>query len=530
VKSGRWRGPLHKGEFPTLGYAVGEWIEANCVIPDGLHQGEPYRLTDEMLRFVLWFFRLHPHAQVIENRPSSAFVYRGGQLTRPQKWGKSPFGGGFCLAYAFGPVVFDGWDAKGEPVGRPHPTPWVQIVSTSEEQTDNVWLSVYEMASRGPIANTPGIDIGLMDMNLPSGGKIEPRSSSGRARLGARLTFGLFDEPHLMTESNGGLLLATTMKRNLAGMGGRWMETTNMFDPSENSVAQRTFESEAKDVLVDYRPPPRRPDLANTDDSLELLRFVYGDSWWVDPERILADARDPAVCPTSSDAMRYFFNLPEVGVSSAVDATRWDALARESNLASGQGIVLGFDGAKRQSCSLVASRLADARWFHLKTWTAADYPDGKVPSTEVDKLVADAFAAYDVKFLFGDPDGWQEYLDIWAGRYPKRVVEFSTNVERRMDDAIQRFLVAFAEDTFSHDGNLTLGAHAKNAALSKGARKQSRPEEGISVTQHYLKVVKKHDGGQIDAFIAGVLAEAARGAAIEKGGLTPPREPLVAFI
>jgi len=524
-----WRGPRTKGEFPTLGYSVGEWIEANCVIPDGLHQGEPYRLTDEMLRFVLRFFRLHPRAQVIENRPSAAFVHRGAQLIRPQKWGKSPFGGALCLAYAFGPVVFDGWDSAGEPVGRPHPTPWIQIVATSEEQTDNIWLSVYEMAKRGRIADIPGVDIGLTFMNLPSGGKIEPMSSSGRARLGARITFAAFDEPHLMTESNGGLLLATTMKRNLAGMGGRWLETTNAYDPSENSVAQRTHESGAADVLVDYRPPPRHPDFSDDEDSLELLRAVYGDAWWIDPERILADARDPAVCPTASDALRYFFNLLVVGMSAAVDPARWDALAKESDLQRGQVIVLGFDGAKAQSVSLVASRLADGRWFHLKTWTAADYPDQKVPRTEVDKQVTDAFAAYDVKFLFGDPDGWQEYLDIWAGRWPKRIVEFSTNVERRMDDAISRFLVAFAGDTFSHDGSETLGAHAKAAALSKGARKQSRPEEGVSVAQHYLKIVKKHDGGHIDAFVAGILAEVARGAALEKGGAEPPREPLVAY-
>lgn len=524
-----WRGPRTKGEFPTLGYLVGEWIEANCVIPDGLHQDEPYRLTDEMLGFLLRFFRLHPNAQVLENRPSAAFLYRGAQLVRPQKWGKSPFGGAICLAYALGPVVFDGWDSAGEPVGRPHPTPWVQIVATSEEQADNVWLSVYEMARRGPIADLAGLDIGLMDLNLPSGGKIEPMTASGRARLGARITFALFDEPHLMTETSGGVLLATTMKRNLAGMGGRWMETTNMYDPSENSIAQRTHESPARDVFIDYRPPPRHPELDDDVDALELLRFVYGDSWWVDPDRILADARDPAVCPTPADALRYFFNLPVVGMSPAVDPTRWDALARPRDLKPKQLIALGFFGARGQSASLVASRVSDGRWFHLNTWDAAAFEDEKIPRTAVDKAVTEAFNAYEVKFLFGEPAHWQEYFDVWAGRWPKRIVEFSTNTERRMDDAISRFQVAFAGD-FTHDGNEILAAHAKAAALSKGSRKQSRPEEAISVTQHYLKVIKKHDGGHIDAFVAGILAEVARGAALEKGGNVPPPEPLVAYI
>ncbi len=518
---GVWRGPQEAGEFPTLGYQVAEWIEAFCVIPDGDRQGQPYRLTTEMLWFLLRFYRLHPQAVVEEGRPSAPFVYRGGQLMRAQKWGKSPFGGSACLGEAFGPVIFDGWDANGEPVGRPHPTPWIQVVATSEEQTDNVWMAIYEMASRGPIADIPGIDIGLLDINLPSGGKIEPRSASGRARLGARLTFADFDEPHLMTESNGGVLLVTTMKRNIGGMGGRWLETTNAFDPSERSIAQRTQESGAKDVLIDYRPPPHRPDLTDDADALAMLGHVYGDSWWVDKQRILADARDPAVCPTTADAMRFFFNLIEVGVSDAVDATKWDAAARPGNLEPGEKVALGFDGSRSRDCtSLVACRISDGRWFHLRTWNPADYQDHLVPRNEVDEVVTAAFSAYDVPYLFMDPYRWQEYAALWQGRWPKRVVEFPTNIDRRMDDAVTGFLAEFAGD-FTHDGHPTLAAHAKAAALVNGARRQPRPEEDPSVTRRYLKVVKKRETVHIDAFIAGLLSSRARGQAVEDGALQP---------
>lgn len=523
-----WRGPREPGEFPTLGYQVGACIEELCIIPDGERLGRTYRLTNEMLRFLLWYYRLHPDAVVEEGRPSAPFVYRGGQLMRPQKWGKSPFGAAVCLAEAFGPIRFDGWDAAGEPVGRPHPTPWVQLVATSEEQTDNTWLAIYEMASRGPIADMPGVDIGLLDINLPSGGKIEPRSASGRARLGARLSFGLFDEPHLMVESNGGVLLATTMKRNIGGMGGRWMETTNPYDPSERSIAQRTQESAAEDVLIDYRPPSRRPDLTDDADSLAMLAEVYGDSWWVDKRRVLADARDPAVCPTTADAMRFFFNRIEVGVQDAADPTRWDALARPGHLEPGEKIALGFDGSRSRDCtSIVASRISDGRWFHLRTWVPAEHPEHRVPRDQVDQVMTDAFAAYDVRYLYMDPYRWQDYADTWAGRWPKRVVEFPTNVDRRMDAAITRFLAAFADD-FTHDGDPVLAAHAKAAALARGGRKQPRPEEDPSVVQHYLKVVKKRDD-HIDAFVAGILAGMARGQAIEEGAYTPSPEPLVAW-
>lgn len=520
-----WRGPEIQGEFPTLGYSVGGWIEANCVIPDGVYQGDAYKLTDEMWTFLFRYYRLRTNARRDPEKPSAAFANRGGLLMRPQKWGKGPFAAAISLAEAFGPVRFDGWDAAGEPVGVTQPTPWVQLVATSEEQTDNVWLALYEMASRGAVADLPGVDIGVEDINLPSGGKIEPRSSSGKARLGARLTFAVFDETHLFVESNGGVLLASTMKRNIGGMSGRWLETTNAYDPSQKSVAQRTHEHKAPDVVIDYRPAPRMPDPADDDDCLGLLEGVYGDSWWVDRDRVLVDARDPGVCPTWPDALRYFFNLIVVGVSDAVDATRWDALVRPRDLKPGDKIAIGFDGSRSQDCtSLVASRISDGRWFHLKTWNPADHADHKVPRTEVDQVLSAAFEAYDVFYLFGDPYRWQEYFDVWSARWPKRVVEFPTNVEKRMDDAIVRFQTVLARE-LTHDGDETLRAHAMQAAIARGRKRAPRPEEDPSVAHHYLRVIPKRDKGHIDALVAGLLAEAARGQAIEDGALAVPKPP-----
>jgi len=386
------------------------------------------------------------------------------------------------------------------------------------------------MARRGPVADIPGLDIGVEDINLPSGGKIEPRTSSGKARLGARLTFAVFDETHLFTESNGGVLLASTMKRNIGGMGERWLETTNAYDPSERSVAQRTHESKLPDVVVDYRPAPTVRDSSNDEECLFALRAVYGDSWWVDPERVLADARDQNVCPTWADAQRFFFNLIVVGVSDAVDAIRWAAIQRPCDLKRGEAIALGFDGSRSSDCtSLIASRLFDGRWFHLKTWDPAEYPDHRVPRPEVDQQITDAFEAYKVAYLFGDPYRWQEYFDVWLARWPGQVVEFPTNVEKRMDDAITRFQAVF-RSTMTQDGDETLTKHALAAAMAKGRKRSPRPDEDPAIPRFYLRVVKKREGSHIDAFVAALLAEAARGQAIEDGWLTEQTAvPLVAW-
>jgi hypothetical protein len=52
--------------------------------------------------------------------------------------------------------------------------------------------------------------------------------------------------------------VAETQRRGAAGMGGRTMEHTNAWDPSENSVAQTTWESQAPDVFKFYRVPPAK--------------------------------------------------------------------------------------------------------------------------------------------------------------------------------------------------------------------------------------------------------------------------------
>lgn len=83
-----WRGPDFDGDFPTLGHLVGHWIQNNIVVPDGYLRGQPYRLTDEMWRFLLHFYRLYPHAAAWP--APDGLRYTGAQLRRSQKWGKRP--------------------------------------------------------------------------------------------------------------------------------------------------------------------------------------------------------------------------------------------------------------------------------------------------------------------------------------------------------------------------------------------------------------------------------------------------------
>jgi hypothetical protein len=532
-----WRGPEYEGEFPTLGYDLGEWIEAHLVIPDGYRQGEPYRLTDEMWRFLLRYYRVDPRA---EPWPGPIGLrHTGGQLRRSQKWGKDPFGAAICWAEALGPSRFDGWDANGDPVGKPYPTPLIVNLGTSEEQTDNTWRPLKEMGRRGPLIDDPRVrEIGETKVDLASGGKIEPATTSARARLGAPMSFVTLTESHLFTLQGGFRRVAGAVKRNVAGMDGRWLELTNAWDPTEGSEAQVTAESKDPDVYVDTIEPKRVEDLDNDEELYAELLRQYGDSarekgGWVNIKgRIFAECRSTR--HMEADRRRFFLNEIVVGESVFVDPTQWDLKAdRENGLSSGEAIALGFDGSKyRDATALIASRMSDGKLFELRIWERpSNVLDWKVPSTEVDRAVADAMAAYQVTVMFADPYRWQDYLDAWAGKWPDKVVEFPTNVEQRMDKAIERFTTAFAGGEITHDGSETLTTHAKNAVIVKGSRKKPRPGEDELLTTHYLKMAKRGPGLWIDAAVAAVLAHEARAHAVEHAMQPPVKtEPSFAFI
>jgi hypothetical protein len=550
-----WRGPNEPGEFPTLGYLVGEWIEAHCVIPDGYRKGQPYRLTDEMWQFLLRWYRLYEHAAPWP--APDALAYSGAQFRRSQKYGKDPLGAADILAEAFGPTRFDGWDANGEPVGAPYPTPLIVCLGTSEDQTDNTYRPLLEMIRGGPLVDLPGLDAGETRIVLPSGGRVEPVTTSARARLGAPMTFVTITESGLFTLQGGYRRVCGAVKRNVAGMDGRWLELTNAWDPTEGSEAQVTAESGDPRVLVDTVEPHRVDDLTD-DDALyaELLR-QYGDSarergGWVNIRgRIIHEVRSAR--HTEADRRRFFLNECVVGESVFVQPEAWDLQARlEDGLRSGDQVALGFDGSKyRDATALVACRMTDGHLVTIRVWErpVTAERDWKVPSDEVDRVVRDTLGAYRVTYLYADPYRWQDYLDRWAtlaetginpggelspvldsadGRAP-RVVEFPTNVQTRMDKAIERFTTAFAGREITHDGDGYLSRHVKNAVIVKGDRKKARPGEDETLPSHYLKMAKRGDGMWIDAAVAAVLAYEARGQAVEDGLLDVEYDMLQSF-
>lgn len=519
-----WRGAEVPGEAPTLGNLVIDFIEAFCAIPDGDKVGQPFKLTEEQAKFVLRHYQLHPAAVVDPRTPSAPFVFaRGSQLVRPQKWGKGPISAAMICAEAGGPVIFDGWDAYGEPVGRPWATPWIQVTAVSEDQTDNVWRALVPMIELGSLtADIP--DTGQTRINLPGGGLVEPVTSSGRSRLGQRITFAVQDETHSWLERNGGWKLADNQRRNLSGMGGRFVETTNAWDPTESSVAQRTNKSPIG-VNVDFPAPPAG-SVRNKRARRKVMRHVYGDSDWVDLDRVDLEVEallehDPA------QAERFFLNRIHAGESVAFDAAAWAAASRPGTAAvRGELIVVGVDGARfDDALGLVATDVVTGFQWPLaiieRPPNASD--DYEHDLSVADQALVDAFARYDVWRVYIDPEKIESLVDTWQGRWgDQRIVKWYMSRLRQTAWAVRNYRAAIAAGDLTHDGDAVLSRHVGNARRMPTNVKDDDGRPLFSIQKD-----RPGSPNKIDGAAAGVISWEARGDAIAAGAKRKRQGPAV---
>lgn len=509
-----WRGPEFPGEFPTLGYLVADLIQAKCAIPDGELAGQPYELTDEMLRFLFWHYRLDP-------KTGRFFHGRGSQLARPQKWGKGPFAAAIICAEADpeGPVRPAGWDAAGEPVGRPWPTPWIQVTAVSEDQTANVWRALVPMIELGDI--TANIwDTGETRINLPTGGRIEPVTASARSRLGQRLTFALEDQTESWTASNGGRALADNQRRNLAGMGGRFIETPNAWDPTENSVAQQTSESREPGVyLDDVDPGPG--SVRNKQHRRRMLRNVYGDSWWVDLDRV--DGEIEALLPRDpAQAERWFLHRKRAAEGAAFDNERFKKLRnKQLDVPTGDLVTIGVDGARFvDALAIIATHVLTGHQWPLGIWERPDAAadDYEHPPDEVDGAMLEAFERFEPWRVYVDPQWIDHLLEKWQGRWgERRVMPWYTNRPRQIAFAVRNYTQAIAGGDLTHNGDETFAAHIANARKRKVNVYDDNHRQ-----MHTLSKESPDSPRRIDAAMAAVLSWEARGDAIAADATTKP--------
>lgn len=320
----------------TLGPAVVEWMEDNLCHGPGDIQGEPLRLDDEQVRFILAAYAIDDRGRRIVRRA----VY-----SRPKGRAKSELAAGVCCAEALGPVRFAGWDRQGYPVGRPVTSPFIKVMATEEGQAGNTYGAIEVMLREGAAGRIPGLDVGRTRTFIPGGGEIRAVSSASASKDGGKETFANFDEPHLYVAQE---LKDTfrTIRRNLAKrkIAEPWsLETTTMYAPGQESIselahvyASKIARGEITDpsFLFDHLQGPDVADFWDDEEILASLRVAYGEAAeWMDFDGLLRDAaaarEDVDSKKLVADFRRYFLNQPTRAEESVwVPPTTWGGLVQ----------------------------------------------------------------------------------------------------------------------------------------------------------------------------------------------------------
>ncbi len=536
-------------DFPTL-WVVPAWIQRHCIIPDGFRKGRAFRPYDWQLWCLANHYRIKSEAKqdpdFLDGDPdaipirSEAFHYRRSQIIAPQKTGKGPMSAAWVAAEGLGPVLFYDWAGEndayicadegcncgwvyryraGEPMGHAWPTPLIQLLATSEDQVDNVYRPLQAMARNPRLSNRMLVREGFIRLRDEGGdpeqNRIDVVTSSALSRLGNPITFAMQDETQLYTATNKLVSVARTQRRGAAAMGGRSAETTNCFDPSQDSTAQQTSESTKKDIFKFYEPPPADLKYTVRTERRRIHAINYKGSPHADLHGINAEAeelleRDPG------EAERFYGNRIVYGAGSWMDGEKWEARKAPREVPDGAPVVLAFDGSDTDDWTGIRAQTKDGYQFtpvygdgRPTIWNPAEH-NGQVPRLEVGAAVEELFERYDVVRMYADPPDWKTELDAWSAEYGEKVVlRWETYRINQMHAALVRLHadVMKSDSAFTHDGCASTFTHVKNA------RRLVRPNKKYVIG-------KPSQTQKIDLAVVSVLADEAAGD-VTAAGLWP---------
>ena len=501
-----WLLPEH-----TLGWGFlawcGRWLQES--------RGVPWRFTLEQARFLLWWYAVDP---------SGRFLYRDGVFQRLKGHGKDPIGATLCAGEMLGPVRMADW-VNGQPVGGDVLAAWVQTAAVSLKQTKNT-MRLFPGLFTAEAKLRYGIQIGREQVHAYGDERFMEAVTSSPASLeGARSTFVLMNETHHWLANNDGHEMAAVIERNStksAGGAARTLRITNAYEPGEDSVAERDREAwekaqsgEVADVGLLYDSLEAPPEAPLTPEAApSVVEAIRGDSTWLDTESIvksIIDIRNPP-----SRSRRFWYNQITAAEDAWMDPQQWDQIAAPDQLVlPNEPIVAFFDGSKSDdSTGLVGCRLSDGHVFVIDCWAKPAGERGRswiVPREAVDEAVTGMFDAYKVIAFFADPSDtrddtgerfWEPMIDDWHTRYGPQLKLWSVQSGDRRHSiswdmrsrehvnlftgAAERFVAEVTAQRFTHDGDIRLRQHVRNA--------RRRPNDyGVSLGKEHRESSRKVD-------------------------------------
>lgn len=507
--------------WPTLGGEICALIEERAIYGPGSLQGEPYVIDPEFRAFIYRAYEVFPRGHPWEGRRRFKRVglsVRKG-LAKTEKQALLAF----CELHPEGPTRFDGWDAYGNPVGRPVRSPYIPMLAVSVEQVEELAYGALKyIVEEGP-------DSDLFDSTLDrivrlnehgrADGKAVPLSNNPGSRDGARTTMNCFDEPHRLYLPRQ-LQAHQTMDANLPKrpLDDPWsLYVGTAGQPGQGSVAEQLHTEalqiaegliERPDLFYLYRTDddPQR-DLSSKDERVRAIAEATGPIGEFGPgqfDEIASKWDRPGADKTYLE--RVWLNRWRKSGSQAFDMRKVEDLRQDEGIPDGAFVAAGFDGARwRDATALTITDIASGRQMLLGCWERPeDVDDWEVPADEVEDLVADMMSRYEVWRMYCDPPWWYETVASWAARWPERVVEWHTQAKSRMVPALLAYVEAIDSGIVTYGDNpwrSTLIRH-----LSNSGRKELKTLDEFGQPQWILQ---KQDGRQedkIDAAMSAVLS------------------------
>ncbi|ORA77191.1 large terminase [Mycolicibacter kumamotonensis] len=502
--------------FPSLGDQLADFIEERFTFGPGSLEGQPAKLDAEKRALLARLYEVYPQGHKFAGRRRfhrcGCEIRKGLAKTEFAAWVSG------CELHPEAPVRCDGFDANGNPVGRPVRSPYIPMMAVTEGQVEELAYGVL----RNILENCCDADLFAISKDRiirlsPTGsndGELVAVSNAPGSRDGARTTFQHFDEPHRLFMQRH-LDAHETMLQNMPKrpMEDPWtLYTSTAGKPGQGSI-EENLRLEAEDIAAGKAKDAtlfffarwageEHKDLTTVEGRIAAVADATGPVGEWGPgqfERIARDWDRRGVDRGYWE--RVWLNRWRQGESQAFDMPRVRELKTENRIEDGAFVALGFDGARfRDATALTAVDIETGVAELLGMWERPEeVEEWAVPEAEVTELVADAMRRFHVWRAYCDPPHWFETVAAWAQRWPDQIIEWHTNRHRAMAFVMRKLTEAIAS------GAITFGAGPYRGDLFRHMGNTSRNELRVRDDNgEPLWVPQKQDGRLVDKIDASV--------------------------
>ena len=531
---------LDEEPWPTLGPQVAALIEECAIFGPGSLKGQPARLDDEKRAALYRMYEVYPQGHRLAGRRR----YKRCGISWRKGLAKTEFMAwvAFAELHPDGPVRCDGFDANGNPVGRPVVDPYIPMLAVTAEQVEELaYGALYVMCTEGPDGDLFDSTNERIIRLSPSGradGKAVPLSNSPGSRDGARTTFQCFDEPHRLILPRQidahETMVANLEKRVLEDPWGLYVGTAGEIGQESiaeglHTEARMIAEGEITDPQLFYfhREAGTGYDLDKLEDRVEAVKEATGPVGEYGPGQFESIARQWDRPKADKGYLeRVWLNRWVKSARQAFDAKKWETLGVEEPIASGSFVTVGFDGARRRdSTGIVITDIATGQQQVWAMWERPlDAETWEIPEDEVVAAFAELMTTMDVWRVYCDPPYWEESVRKLANTYgDDRIMEWHTQRKSPMAWALRKYREAITSAGVSWSKTSPLAA-----AFSRHVAAAGRKDVNLWDDQgERLFILDKiHPDRKFDVAMAAVLSWEARLDALKAGAQPSGRSKL----